>query len=326
VALLRIGAGRSRPSHADAYDAALLGRYFHRRGTREDMEKAVAYFTKATEIDPASAIAWAGLGLARLRQASHGHSPLEDGYRTARMAARRAIELEPDLSDGHTLLAMVHMERDWDWSTADAEFKRAMALDPGHAGCASNAAWLANVLGRHEEALELSRRASELDPLSVSNWSNRGMFAWYARRFEMAEAMYRKALELDPAFPLTRAKLGRVHLSAGRNEEALREAQAERNDAFRLQGVVMAQHALGRAAESEAALAEMIRKYGEGGAFQIGEAFAFRGDATRAFEWLERAYDQRDVGLISLKGRPLLSALWPDPRWAELLTRMRLPV
>ena len=326
VALLRTGAGRSRPIHSEAYDAALLGRYFHRRGSRDDLAKAIGYFEKATELDPSSGMAWAGLGLARLRQASHGHAPLEDGYKTARMAAQRAIALEPDLPDGHTLHAMVLMEHDWNWDAADIEFKRAMALDPGHAGCTSNAAWLANVLGRHDEAMELSRRASELDPLSVSNWSNRGMFAWYGRQWGEAEAMYRKALELDPAFPLTHAKLGRVYLAAGRLEGAMAEMKAERNEPFRLQGLSMVHHGLGQAAESEAALAQLIEKYEEGGAFQIAEACAYRGDADGAFEWFERAYAQRDVGLISLKGRPLLESLERDPRWPALLLRMRLPI
>jgi TolB-like protein/Flp pilus assembly protein TadD len=326
TALLRTGASSPRQVAPDAYDALLLGRYFHRRGSGDDLKRALGYFGKAIEIDPLFALAWTGLGLAHIRLCSHGHAPLAEGYRTAREAARRAIDLEPDLPDAHTLLGMIHMEHDWDWEGSDREYRAAMDLDPGHAGCNANAAWLANTLGRHEEALELSRRASELDPLSVSYWSNRGMLAWYAGRSDEAIAMYRRAMELDPAYPLTHAKLGRVYLTTGQNEQALAEALAEKNDAFRLQALAMSYHALGRAAESDAALAELIERFETGGAFQIADVYAFREEHDPAFSWLDRAYAQRDTGLISMKSRPLMKSLEDDSRWSEFLRKMRLPV
>ena len=324
VALLRTGASSPRPVRTEAYDALLLGRYFHRRGSGEDLIKALGHFRTSIEFDPGFALAWAGLGLTHVRQCSHGYAPLQEGYRQGREAARRAVELEPDLPDGHTLLGMIHMEHDWDWDEADREFRAAMALDPGHAGCNANAAWLANVLGRHDEAVELSRRASELDPLSIPYWSNRGMLAWYAGLDEDAVAHYRKALELDPGFPLTRAKLGRVFLTMGRHEEALAETLLEKNDAFRLQGLAMAYHALGKPAESDAALRELVERFQGGGAFQIADAYGYRGNRDEAFEWLDRAYEQKDTGLIAVQGRPLMRPLFGDARWRKFLEKMRL--
>jgi tetratricopeptide (TPR) repeat protein len=180
-------------------------------------------------------------------------------------------------------------------------------------------------LGRIEEALALNRRSVGLDPLSAEAQYFVGVAALYAGRLEEAFAGFKAALDLNPAYPSTRVFLGRVHLARSHPQEALAEMELEPEPYWRLYGQALAYHALGRKKESDAALAELTAKYPTIAPFQIAEVYAFRGEADRAFEWLERAYTQRDTGLIWLKADPLLKGLQRDPRYTAFLKKMRLP-
>jgi predicted Zn-dependent protease len=137
-------------------------------------------------------------------------------------------------------------------------------------------------------------------------------------------AAFKKALELSPEHPVLRTDLGRVYLAQAHPQEALAEMEREPEPLWRLYGQALAYHALGRKKEADAALAEFVAKYQ--GDFQIAEVYAFRGEADWAFEWLERAYAQRDPGISEMKGGdPLLKNLERDPRYAAFLKKMRLP-
>jgi tetratricopeptide (TPR) repeat protein len=140
----------------------------------------------------------------------------------------------------------------------------------------------------------------------------------------VAEAAFGKALELNPEYPGARMQLGRVYLVRSKPEAALQEMEKEKEPVWRLQGRALAYHALGRKAEADAALAELLEKNSDDAAFQIAEVYAFRGEADRAFPWLERAYRQRDTGVSEMKGDPLLKNLEADPRYRVFLARMRL--
>jgi tetratricopeptide (TPR) repeat protein len=247
-----------------------------------------------------------------------------EGFRKAREAAERALQLEPNLAEGHAALGLIRMTNDWDWKGADASFRRALELAPGSAPILRLTAVLAGDLGRLDEAVELLRRAVALDPLSAQGY--RSLAAWCIRAdlLDEAQAAARMALELNPQGGLTRCWLGLIELAQGRLEEALLTMRSERHETFRLLGVALDQHARGRAAESEAALQELIEKNAAGGAYQIAEGYAFRGEANPAFEWLERAYAQRDPGLSTVKVSPLLKNLHSDPRWQPFLEKMGL--
>jgi len=312
-------------TNADAYNAYLQGEYFLKRHGKENLEKAIAYYDQAIKLDPGYAPAWVGLAAARSNQADRGYLPVEEGYRKAREAAERALALNANLADAHAAMGGIKMSYDWDWTGADTSYQRALALEPGNAKFVRNAAVLAKTLGRLDEALTQDRRAVELDPLSVPAHNTLGLAAYYAGRPEEAAAAFKKALELNPQFPNSHALLGQVYLAQAHPQEALAEMEREPEPALRLQGEALAYHALGRKKESDAALAELIAKYQADAAFQISEVYAFRGEADRAFEWLERAYAQRDSGLAEMKGDPLLKSLERDPRYAAFLKKMRLP-
>ena len=154
-----------------------------------------------------------------------------------------------------------------------------------------------------------------------------GEHAYRAGRLEEAVAALKKALDLNPQRPFSHFFLGTINLAQAHPQEALAEIEREPEPDWRLQGLALAYHALGRKKESDAALAELIAKYQAGAAFQIAEAYAFREETDRAFEWLDRAYAQRDGGLPQwVKGDPLLKSIERDPRYAALLKKLRLPL
>jgi serine/threonine protein kinase/Tfp pilus assembly protein PilF len=310
----------------EAYNAYLQGRYFFGRRGKEDLERASAYYTAAIQRDPAYAAAWAGLAEVHHRQADNGYLPVEEGYAMARRETERALALDDKLALAHAEMGWIKRAHDWDWEGADASYQRALALDPGSRAATAGAAVLAFNLGRLDEAITLDSRAAGLDPLSVGTHSNLGYHAYYAGRWEEATAALKKALELNPDFPIARVTLGRVLLTRGRTQEALAEMEREPDPVWRKFGLCLAYHATGRSAEADSALAAFITDHGETMAFQIAEVFAYRGDADKAFEWLDRAYALHDAGMADIKNDPLLKGLEGDRRYAALLKKLRLPL
>jgi eukaryotic-like serine/threonine-protein kinase len=315
----------ARGTSAEAYNAYLQGQYFYQQRTKESLEKAVGYEEEAIKLDPRYAPAWVGLALARMTQADTSSLPVEEGYRKAREATEQALALDENFAVAHAAMGWIKRNYDWDWAGAEAAYQRALTLEPGNATAVRGAAVLAATLGRFADALTESRRVVEMDPLSVNAHFNLGFNAYYAGRLDEAVAALRKALELNPEYPTAHTFLGRVYLAQARPQEALAEMERAAEPSLRLRGVALAYHALGRKEEADSALAEFVAKYQAVDAFQVAELYAFRGDTDKAFEWLERAYAQRDGGLTGMKGDPLLKSLERDPRYAAFLKKMRLP-
>ena len=179
-------------------------------------------------------------------------------------------------------------------------------------------------LGRVEEAIGLYRRALEQDPLSPAAYNNLAVGLHALNRFAEAEEARRKALELAPLCGVVRATLSETLLAQGRREEALSEAMREPDETMRLWALAIAHHAAGHVGESDAALRDLIEKYADESAYQVAEVYVARGEKDAAFEWLERAYAQRDSGLVSMKTSSYCGSLHDDPRWRALLKKMAL--
>ncbi len=310
---------------AEAYNLNLQGKYFATRRSREDLEKAVSYHEQALRLDPGYSRAWVSLAAAHMAQADGGHVPIDEGYRKARGEVEKALELDPNLAEAHAGLGWIRMTYDWDWSGADAAYKRALELEPGNAVVIRVAARLSSTLGRFDEAIRLQRRAVELNPVSASSQANLALDLWRAGRLAEADAAYRRVLELNPGYPQAHVAIGRIHLRSN-PEAALREMEKEEEPFWRRYGLALAYHALGRSPEADSVLGDLAgRKDADNWAFQIAEIHAFRGEKDKAFEWLERAYVQRDGGLTDMKGDPLLASLEADPRYTAFLKKMRLP-
>lgn len=317
-------AAKGRAENAEAHRLYLQGRFLMDRQTREGLERGIGYFRQAAELDPGYALAWVGMSQAYSLQAAQGLVPITEGSGRARAAAERALELEPDLAEGHLALGSIRRLYDWDWKGADASLRRALELAPGNADAIRAMGLMEATMGRLKEAIALGRRAVALDPLSVPFHRSLGLWCFRAGLLEEAEQTLRNALELSPQSSVVGFFLNVVHLAQGRVEEALAAIEHEPDEAFRLTGLVLANHDAGRPAESEGALRELIEKYSQTGAYQIAEACAYRGETDSALEWLERAYAQRDPGLAGIKANALLGNLHADQRWQTFLEKMGL--
>jgi serine/threonine protein kinase/Tfp pilus assembly protein PilF len=315
-----------RGTKPPAYNAYLQGRYFRQLNTKESLEKALQYFEEAVTLDPDYAPAWTGLAFAYGSQASEGYSPVTEGYEKARKAVEHALTLDPNLGEAHAALAFIRRAYDWDWVGADVAARRALELEPGNGAMILGVARVASGLGRLDEALDLTRRAAMSDPLNVAIHYRLARYAHFLGRLDEAVASFTKVLELNPEYPAAHEDLALVYLAQSRPEAALAEMAQEKADLWRRYGFSLVYYAVGRHAEADATLSEFVKNYQQTAAFQIAEVYAVRGEVDRAFEWLERAYAQRDSGLSQIKRQPHLKRLERDPRYAAFLAKMRLPL
>jgi TolB-like protein/DNA-binding winged helix-turn-helix (wHTH) protein/cytochrome c-type biogenesis protein CcmH/NrfG len=316
---------RSRQVNPEAFDAYLQGYYHFERDTDNDTEMAAKYYERATQLDPSYALAWVGLSRARNWQANVGLIPAEEGHRLAREAVERALALNPNLAQAHTQMGRIKRQVDFDWAGADDSFQRAVALDPGNPEVVRTAAGSAATLGRFDEAVQLGRRAVDLDPLNADSWEFLAETEFYMGRLDQAAADCKKALELNPDVWPGPILLSQIYVMQGRPQDALAEIELVRYNPIHAFLYAIAYYALGRKKESDAALSELILKYHAGYAYQIAEVYAFRNQSDEAFEWLDRAYAQRDGGLIGTKVDPLFKSLHKDPRFAAFLKKLNLP-
>jgi serine/threonine-protein kinase len=197
-------------------------------------------------------------------------------------------------------------------------------LEPGSAEALARSGLFAMDLGRWNDAIDLANKAIERDPLRPNAYYFLGLVLLAVNHDTEAESAYRKALELDPGGGFRHYWIGLALLLQGKADAALQEMEQE-TDEFRLAGLPLAFHALGRRGESDAALEALKGKYAGTMAYQIAEVHAFRGEADLAFEWLERAYAQRDSGIPGIKGDRLLDGLVGDPRYKAFLRKLKLP-
>jgi TolB-like protein/DNA-binding winged helix-turn-helix (wHTH) protein/Tfp pilus assembly protein PilF len=313
------------PVNPEAFDAYLQGHYYFERDTDKDAEMAAKYFERATEIDPSYALAWVGLSRARNWQVNIGLIPSEEGHRRAREAVERALALNPNLAEAHSQMGRIKQQVDFDWVAGDTSLQRAIALEPGNSENVSSEAFSAAIIGRFDEALQLVRRAVDLDPLNADSWERLGEIKYFTGQLDEAAADLKKALELNPEVVAAHKVLSEIYVMQGRPQDALSEIELVRYDLVRASLYPIAYYALGRKKESDTALVELITKYHASSAYQIAEVYAFRNQSDEAFEWLERAYAQRDSGLIETKVDPLLKSLHNDPRYAAYLNKLNLP-
>jgi Tfp pilus assembly protein PilF len=313
---------KGRTTDPEAHRLFLQGRHFVDRLTREDSARGIGYLKQALEIDPEFALAWAALSRAYVAGANR--VPVVEGIPRARDAVARALALEPDLVEGHAQMGWIRMIYDWDWHAAEASLQRALELAPGNADVLIAAGVMAWTLGRLDDAIALFRQGVAQDPLRAVGYNNLGLALNASDRCTEAEAAYRKTLELAPQREGTRAWLALNLLAQGRGDEASAEAAREPDEAFRLWVIAILEHAAGHRAESDTTLQGLIAKHQNDCACQVAEVHGARSEADLAFDWLERAYVQRDGGLTQMKTDPLLRSLHVDPRWDAFVRKMGL--
>jgi TolB-like protein/DNA-binding winged helix-turn-helix (wHTH) protein/Tfp pilus assembly protein PilF len=316
---------------SDAYEACLRGRYLCQRRTPEGLQRALVEFHRATEIDPRSAVAFAGLADTHLLLAAYNVVPHGEALAAARTAATRALELDDGAAEPHVSLGWIHFMYDWDWAAAERAFRRGLALSPGYAGGHQWYGIYLTARGRFAEAQREVQAALKLDPLSLAARENLGWIAYCARDLERAEGLLRAALDLDPEYAPAHRYLGLTLLQKGDASQAISELEAARvllkaTDTETLADLARAHALAGRAREAERLLreltADMPRRYVS--RCLLAAYHASTGRTDEAFRWLGEARDEREGHLAFLAVDPAHDPLRSDPRFAVLLAQLGL--
>jgi serine/threonine protein kinase/TolB-like protein/Flp pilus assembly protein TadD len=312
--------------NSQAYALYLQGRYFADRSWDPATErKAVDLLQQAVRVDPSYARAWATLAGLYTQEATTGIRPAKEGRDNALRAADSAITFGPDLPETHMAKAKIDYYLDWDWAAAGAEIKNARALDPTNSDALNGEAILADALGHYEDALRLRQQAIALDPLSPPKYYALGRTYLKLGRLVDAEGSFHRSLDLNPGGPYLHWNIALALLLRGEHAAALAEMQRETIAPAQIVGLALIYHAMGKAAESNAAVREMENiAASHVNPFWCAAVHAYRGETDQAFSWLDRAYQAHDFYLIDMKGFPLLKNLESDSRYKAFLLKMNL--
>ena len=313
----------------EAYELYLRGQYFWNKRTRDGLQKAIGYFQQAIAKDPNNARAYAGLADSYALVGGYSGTPQSEFIPKARAAALHAIELDEKLPEAHAAWALILQNYDWDWQAAEKEYRRAIELNPNYA---TGHHWYAEHLafvGRFDEALGESERARQLDPLSLIIAADNGVILYYARQYDRAIAQFRAVREMDPNFSRT-GVLRQVFAQKGMFEEILTEDNQWRQiygDTFWLR--LETAYVYSRTGQQSLARQTLARVEGLSQREAIDPAmfvapYIGLDDKDQAFIWLEKAYRQHSNALVTLKVDPLYDPLRSDPRFGDLLRRVRL--
>ena len=317
----------SRPAlrNTRAYTLFLQGLHAFERYDKQGFEQAASYYQRALDLDSSFAAAAVGLAAAYGNLGAFGFLPPSVAYEQARQAAALALKLDPQSALAHALLGSIHGTYDWDWTAADRELKQALALAPSDAAILALSAYQSLIVGRWDDGLKLINTSLEEDPLNPMCY----LFLHYAQlrrgRLAEAEAAIRRCLEISPTFNFAHYNLGVALLTRSEPQAALAEFLKEPADAGRLAGSALAYFRLGCKAEADAALELLLKHYAPYIPSGVAAVYAFREEPDEAFEWLERAYAQRDSLLYRIKFTTEFDKLRDDPRYEAFLNKMSLP-
>ncbi len=315
--------------NTEAYQSYLKGRFHWNRRTPESIRKGIEHFQQAIALDPAFAPAHAGLGGCFSLLGFYSMEPAKEVFPRAKAALRRALEMDDRLAEAHAVLGLAASFFDWDWTTGEKEFRRAIEIDPDNSLPRYYYAMHLSVLGRFEEALQQAKRAEALDPLSPAMSSGTGFSLVHARRYEEAIAQLRKCLDLDPNFYLGRGWLGLAYHYSGQLQEAISEYQtalalAPGNPA----PMAWMGHAHAMAGDRQQALKTIEELRALSARQHVSSdliAMVYAGlDPDEMFAWLDKACEERSVLLPFVAVSPMADPYRADPRYQELLRRMGL--
>ncbi len=319
----------ARSIDPEAYDLVLRGRRLVEEQTPKSITAAMKAFERAIAIAPDYAPAHAGLARAWGDAAGYvAETPDEVSADSRREleSAERAIALDPDLPDGYVVRGRHRSDYLWDWAGGLSDLERAMALKSNDRLAILGRASFLAALGRGQEAMAEARRATDVDPLAPDAWGTLAAGLLASGDLAGAEAAARRGRQVAPANPFPAFVLSQVLIEGGRATEAIPLLQGLPLPFWRLAGLSVAYHRIGKARESQAALDELVEGHARFAAYQIAQVHAVRSDPDAAFDWLEKASRQHDRGLGIVRWDPWLSPLHGDPRWKPFLRKLNLPV
>jgi serine/threonine protein kinase/tetratricopeptide (TPR) repeat protein len=328
---------RSATDNSEAYQLYLQGRYHWNQRTPAGIKKSIEFFQQATEKDPNFALAYVGLADAYNMGNNLGVFTPRESSPEAKAAATKALVLDPLLGEAHAILGQVKSHYDFDFPGAQREFVKAIELNPNYTNAhLYYAGGYLTPMGRHAEAIAEMKKALELDPLSSALNNYLGNTYLYARDYEKSLQQFQRTIDLDPTFPLAHFFFASCLNEIGKYEQAIEEMQ---------KGVLL----VGASPEEAAAVAaEFLKAFrtggpngywqknleitlkeheqGRTGALGLASAYARAGDKENAFRWLEKSYEEKEGGSLTLvRWDPDFKSLRGDSRFADLLRRMGLP-
>jgi len=319
----------ARQVNPEAYVAYLQGQFHWYKLTRPDLESALQYFELALAKNPNYAQAYVGIASVWVGLQQQGFIPRSEAAPKAKAAAAKALELDSMLAEVHDRLAGIKTWTDWDWEGGEAEYRRAIELNPNYPGARAGLSHLLNIMKRPEEAMTQIQRALELDPLNALFRDFYAMDLMYARRYDDAIAVIRDTLKTSPNDPVALSTLRSAYHMKHMYPEALdvwKASYAARGDQAAEEAITRGfreggyPKALQRAAETLAARSRTAYVP----SWQIGTLYTRAGKKDEALEWLEKAYQAHDPNMPYISVDPIFDILRDDPRFRDLLRRMNL--
>ena len=313
----------------DAYQLYLKGRFHFVKRTKDDLYKSVEIYEEAVKLDPNFALGYVGIAESWTVIPSFSYASPADCLPKAKAAIQRALEIDPELPEAHTVNAMIAATYEWDWAKADAEFKRSLELDPNLAITHYRYAWtFLSPLGRHDEAIAEMKIAMEKEPLYLIQGANYAGVLMYARRFDPAVEQAKKTYDLDPNFAGAKNWLCHTYNMKAMYAESL--AISERSLDSDMPFLADAGYAFAKTGQRDKALAVIERwKVGEKTKYVmnywVAVTYAALGDKDGAFAELEKAYQNHDWFLQRIKVDPFMDPLRDDPRFDAIVKRLNYP-
>jgi tetratricopeptide (TPR) repeat protein len=315
-------APKAKAADPKAYALFLQARQLQRQSSTEGLEQAVTSFQQALALDPNLAAAWNGLAVCYLLQASAGSRSNAEGDQLALEAVNKALAIDPEFALAHASLGAIARNADDNLAAAARHFEHALALEPANTEILDATLLLLRALGRLDELTAFAEYLVAHNP--VDSFAHARLGSAYIRtgRFDEGIAAMRTALRLSPGRTQTHYTIAMALVHKGDANAALAEIRQEPTETWRLGGLAMVCHALGQKAQSDTALTELIKKYEKNAAWNIAYVYAFRGEADRAFEWLDKAVAYRDPGVGDTAVTREFANIRSDPRWLPFLRKI----
>ena len=320
---------KSYTDNPQAFQAYLKGRYFWNQRTAAGLRKALEYAQQAIDLEPTYAAAYVGLADSySLLGAQHSVLPPRESFPRARAAALQALEIDPAMAEAYASLGFIDCCFEWDWTSAERNYLQAIALKPNYSTAHHWYGELLTLLGRTTEAAVQLQMAQEFDPLSLAINADNAAACYYAREYEKGEVQLCNLLELNPNFVRAHVVLGKVYAQQGKHEQALaaldRALALSNTDHVALSVWAYAQALAGNDTKAREALKQLQdlaqQRYVSAGS--VGLVYGALGETDKAFDYLDKAFANKDIEMIWLKVDPAYDPLRTDPRFGKLAKRV----
>jgi TolB-like protein/Tfp pilus assembly protein PilF len=314
----------ARATNPEAYELFLQAQYVSHQDNMDAYQRAIDLLEQVVEIDPEYAPAWDELGFNIFWYASYGGMPIAQARVDIDEAVARALQIDSSSAKTYYVRGLKTLALDFKIAQGVRDMEHAYELEPGNADVVLAVGQSHGLSGRNDQALEYIRAANDLDPLRPRFYNFIGINMWALGRYDEALEAFDQLLTLAPEYPGAYRRVSGVLIAMGDYQRALEVMDNEVDEGYRLTGQASAHTVLGNTAEADASLNKLVENHASHMAAQIAEVYAYRGDVDATFEWLQRAYQTNDPGIVSILNINPFRVLHDDPRWLAFLEKMEL--